>query len=408
MEKNKLRTPNSYDLDADICAIQEENYNGIKKNSSLNSINYFHVCNPGLPPCIAHDLFEGIVPLDLSLCLNSLVKKKILSYDFINNNLKSITFYLEKKNYFPCIKKNDKLTGSATEIMWIIRTIPFAFHSKFELLSNTKEWEMILILRRICCMCLSFKMSIDQVAILRDQILSYITLRHQNFPNDQLKPKHHYLTHYPYLIRCFGPLRHLWTLRFESKHQFFKDAIRHTKNYKSVLYSLADKHQLSQIINYSSSSLFSNKANSNDANIFNIENIEPAFHNEILTNNYFLSLKYITSNALFRGVTYKSDMIICVKSDEYGNLVLCKIKHIFIDNNFQELFFFGRPFTVFYNPLTGLYHHYLESTNKQISNNNYILVDYDTLICKETVLMHIYEQSNEELFYFKSEPYQKY
>lgn len=42
------------------------------------------------------------------------------------------------------------------------------------------------------------------------------------FPNLMLRPKHHFVEHYPHLIRCFGPLVHLWTMRFEGKHRVFK------------------------------------------------------------------------------------------------------------------------------------------------------------------------------------------
>lgn len=48
------------------------------------------------------------------------------------------------------------------------------------------------------------------------------------FPDVPLLPKHHFLEHYPQLIRAFGPLVGHWTLRFEAKHSFFKQVIRHT------------------------------------------------------------------------------------------------------------------------------------------------------------------------------------
>lgn len=37
------------------------NVKGLKFDSVFNSLEYFHVCQPGLPPCIGHDLFEGVV-----------------------------------------------------------------------------------------------------------------------------------------------------------------------------------------------------------------------------------------------------------------------------------------------------------------------------------------------------------
>lgn len=46
------------------------------------------------------------------------------------------------------------------------------------------------------------------------------------------------------MIRCFGPLVGLWTMRFEGKHSFFKNVAHHTKCLKNVALTLAKKHQL--------------------------------------------------------------------------------------------------------------------------------------------------------------------
>ena len=46
---------------------------GIK---SANQLSFFHVCQPGLPPCLGHDLFGGIVSCDLSLLIGDLVEEK--------------------------------------------------------------------------------------------------------------------------------------------------------------------------------------------------------------------------------------------------------------------------------------------------------------------------------------------
>lgn len=47
--------------DIGITLTTGEAYSGVKTNSVLNTLNYYHNCNPGLPPCIAHDLFEDVV-----------------------------------------------------------------------------------------------------------------------------------------------------------------------------------------------------------------------------------------------------------------------------------------------------------------------------------------------------------
>ncbi len=52
---------------------------GIKFDSIFNELTYFHVCEPGLPPCLGHDLFEGIVSTDLALYRKHLISKEKLT-----------------------------------------------------------------------------------------------------------------------------------------------------------------------------------------------------------------------------------------------------------------------------------------------------------------------------------------
>lgn len=66
----------------------------------------------------------------------------------------------------------------------------------------------------------------------------------QVFPEEKLIPKHHFLEHYPELIRAYGPLVLLWTMRFEAKHSFFERVVRHTQTFRNILLSLSMKHQL--------------------------------------------------------------------------------------------------------------------------------------------------------------------
>lgn len=40
---------------------------GVKFQSVFNSLKYFTVCQPGLPPCLGHDIFEGVLSYDVAL-----------------------------------------------------------------------------------------------------------------------------------------------------------------------------------------------------------------------------------------------------------------------------------------------------------------------------------------------------
>ncbi|CAN7995963.1 unnamed protein product [Ixodes pacificus] len=60
------RTSGKYDLAVQEVEETSSSVEGVKSNSPFNSLTFFHVCDAGLPPCIAHDLFEGVLSYDLS------------------------------------------------------------------------------------------------------------------------------------------------------------------------------------------------------------------------------------------------------------------------------------------------------------------------------------------------------
>lgn len=66
------------------------------------------------------------------------------------------------------------------------------------------------------------------------------------FPSSSIPCKVHYLIHYPSLIMKFGPLSTLWAMRFEAKHQYFKDISRKIHNCKNLSRTLALRHQFLQ------------------------------------------------------------------------------------------------------------------------------------------------------------------
>ncbi|XP_071852460.1 uncharacterized protein [Apostichopus japonicus] len=59
--------------------------------------------------------------------------------------------------------------------------------------------------------------SIDEaeIANLSFLIEEYLESRHRLFPERRMRPKHHFLNHYPMLILQFGTLIRTWTMRFE-------------------------------------------------------------------------------------------------------------------------------------------------------------------------------------------------
>lgn len=83
------RTPQGYDsAAADLQVEDSQHIKGIKANSVFNALTSFHVCKPGLPPCLDHDIFEGVLSYDVALYLKYFIKKKKwFTYSLLNRHI---------------------------------------------------------------------------------------------------------------------------------------------------------------------------------------------------------------------------------------------------------------------------------------------------------------------------------
>lgn len=101
------RTLESYETD--ISALNNNtDSRGMKQTSCFNQLQHYQVCNPGLPSCIAPDIFEGIIPFDLMYILYNLVEKGYITYNFLNASLRNIRLENDLNYKIPLIKKMKK------------------------------------------------------------------------------------------------------------------------------------------------------------------------------------------------------------------------------------------------------------------------------------------------------------
>lgn len=135
-----------------------------------------------------------------------------------------------------------KIGGQAAENWCFLRLLPIIIGDRIK---DTQDqvWQVVIMLKEVVELVCSPKISAAQVSFLQVHVQEYLETRKHQFPSEKLKPKHHYLLHYPLLNMRFGPLIRLWTMRFESKHSYFKQCVRRTQNFKNVCKSLANNHQ---------------------------------------------------------------------------------------------------------------------------------------------------------------------
>lgn len=78
-------------------------------------------------------------------------------------------------------------------------------------------------------------------ALVFEHYKSFIELR-----GKKLTFKHHVLTHYPGIMKEFGPLNNMSSMRPEAFHSLLKRYTNVVRNRINLSYSLANRYQLSQ------------------------------------------------------------------------------------------------------------------------------------------------------------------
>lgn len=220
---------------------------GVKRSCPLtDKLNHFH-CVSGYPPDALHDLFEGIVPRELALCFQTFTKKKYFNLTELNELITRFPYKgSDKANRPQAVPQNyvrrKTVGGNAHENWALIWLLPLIVGSRVP--EDDSAWKVLLTLKDIVELVVAPVHTVETIAYLDFKISEHRDRFLAVFPEETLTPKHHFLEHYPALIEEYGPLVGIWTMRFEAKHSFFKQVVRHTKNFINVLVTLSTRHQM--------------------------------------------------------------------------------------------------------------------------------------------------------------------
>ncbi|KAF7649573.1 hypothetical protein LDENG_00139370 [Lucifuga dentata] len=149
---------------------------GVKFKSVFNSLKYFNVCKPGLPPCLGHDIFEGVLSYDVALYLKYFIKKKAwFTYSTLNWLIKQFKYCASDASSKPCevSPQAAKLSGQAIQNWNFLRLLPVLIGDKVK---DTADdvWHLTLQLKDIVDMICAQKISVPQVAYLDVLIQEYL------------------------------------------------------------------------------------------------------------------------------------------------------------------------------------------------------------------------------------------
>lgn len=220
---------------------------GINVRSEARNFPHFDIINM-VPEDIMHVLFEGIVIYEIRLVLRTLFVEGVFTLKQLNEIIENFHYGYKHKECKPNampqkIFENDDtvtLKQSSSSMIVLLRLLPFFLVIKLNADINNPYIEFISELCELVLIILAPVISIETLQVLKVLISRHCRKFKELFPNYNIIPKQHYLLHLPSTIEKYGPLVHVWSMCFENKHQFFKQKMTGSKNFKNIEKSVAN------------------------------------------------------------------------------------------------------------------------------------------------------------------------
>lgn len=236
------RNINNYMRDLEM---NDSTQTGIKGNSIFNSIPSFHVTeNPYAD--IMHDLFEGVLHYDYCHVLSNFISRGVITLEQFNLRKQLFNYGpIEIENISEEIKiehiRSGKLRMSAREMMTFCHYFTLFIG---DLVNNDDEtWKFVCLIFELVELLLSHSFTTESVNYLSILIQEHNSKYIELF-SDTLKPKHHFMSHYPYIIRKSGPLQQLNCFLYELRNRDGKTYAHSMNSRVNTPISLAKKSQL--------------------------------------------------------------------------------------------------------------------------------------------------------------------
>ncbi|XP_032458006.1 uncharacterized protein LOC116738689 [Nasonia vitripennis] len=218
--KKLLRTQGNYCSDV---MRGKTNETGLKEQCVFNQLrNYHFVVNKSVD--FMHDVLEGVCIYVIRAILNDLIfESKLFTLEYLNLRIKEFVSYSDDTNQPPPIALN-RLKGklnlkfSAAEMLYLTRYLGVIIGDKIP--RDNEHWKMYIYLRKIVDILMSPRI-VDAHVTTLTKLIEKLNSLYLHFYK-ALKPKFHFLTHYPAIIDSFGPCVHYWTMRYESRHREVK------------------------------------------------------------------------------------------------------------------------------------------------------------------------------------------
>ena len=172
---------------------------------------------------------------------------------------------------------------------------------------------------------------------LRDKIEEFLEAYYSTFPEAKLKPKCHYLTHYPSQILELGPPCEHNTIRFEGKHNFFKEVYQCSKNRINIVKTMATQHQFYMYLTYQKRNVTDHECTTSSSNELPVMLLHQNIQERIKLNNPDVTIIHQALSTKYDGQIYSSGSCI-VRGFHFDMPFIGKVESI--------IFVYDTPFLI--------------------------------------------------------------
>jgi hypothetical protein len=228
---------------------------GIVNRSLLSKLPDFDITKQ-LPQDIMHVLLEGAVQYELRHVIQYFIDNGFFTLNQLNRAFSSLSIqYQDQANRPPLLRdsvfngqERYKLKQTAEQARIFLKYLPFCIRRFVD--EDNPHFQLILQMQSIVLICFSPVVSETTVQQLEDTIETYLKQFKELFPMVNVTPKMHYMIHLPKQTLHLGPLIRHSCMRFEARHQYFKD-LATRQNFKNICLSLAERCQYDDCADFS-------------------------------------------------------------------------------------------------------------------------------------------------------------
>ncbi|XP_045210242.2 uncharacterized protein LOC123561730 [Mercenaria mercenaria] len=226
--------------------ILSTNY-GISQRSVASDFPNFDITKM-IPQDIMHVMFEGVGIYETKAVLTKLVEEQYFNLNQLNAQIENFRYGFRDRASQPVpipqkVFNNNEtnLRQSASSMIVLMKLLPFILVEKLHCDSDNQYISFLTELCNIALIILSPVVSVETILMLQVVIQDHLKKFKLLFPNKNIIPKQHYMVHLPSTIERYGSLTNVWSMRFEGKHQFIKQRLSGSNNFKNVVKSVADR-----------------------------------------------------------------------------------------------------------------------------------------------------------------------